>query len=224
MVSLIAAIAITAGPATRPVEAATTSVAASQPRHDQVFRLLQMNMCMSGRVAAGPCFNKIDDAAAKRRTIIHEIEKFHPAAVTINEGCSKDLDDVAARLHWQVRYQETADGRPCTEGRGNSVNAILAKDFSSKFVKQGYFKGSDTRSYICSGIDHIVVCTAHLKAGLHKRSVNIRNHQCRQLRRILHTRKHPAVFAKLRRDCFQHSCTFFKRGLPPCFECLIGGL
>lgn len=148
---------------------------------------------MSGRPSAGGCFNKVDDAAAKRHEIKHEVRIRHPTVVTINEGCSRDLERVAAHLGWQVRYQETANGRPCSDGRGNSVNAILARHFSSGYVTRGYFKGSKSRSYICSGVHRVTVCTAHLKSGLKARDVRQRDQQCRQLRSILNSRVHPTI-------------------------------
>ena len=83
--------------------------------------------------------------------------------------------------------------RPPRTGRApmdaaTASNAILAKRFSSEFQFAAYFSNSHIRSYLCTAVRHVVVCTAHLKPGGQRQTCETRNHQCRQLQpHLAHT-------------------------------------
>ena len=130
------------------------------------FTLLQMNLCLSG--LAG-CYAKaaypavVDEAAAR-------ISAAHPDAVTVNEGCRSDVERIARRTGYHLRFARVVYGGrllACAHpgGRGLFGNAVLTAapitrtdmhDFEAQ-------SGPERRRWLCAtaraGVD---VCTAHL--------------------------------------------------------------
>ena len=141
---------------------AATAPALSGPR----YTLMQMNLCLSGFAR---CYGKVahpagvEEAAARIRAV-------HPDAVTLNETCRRDVEQIARRTGYHLRFTAvTSSGRPlrCVRpgGRGRFGDAVLTKadienTESHDFEAQA---GTEWRRWLCvttrAGVD---VCTAHL--------------------------------------------------------------
>ena len=142
------------------------SRAAATSRVPGRFTLLQMNLCLSG--LAG-CYGKVaypagvDDAIAR-------IRDTRPDAVTFNEACRGDVERIARRTGYHVRFSTViyrGERLRCIHpgGRGLFGDAVLtaaavAGSESRAFTAQA---GIERRRWLCvttrAGVD---VCTAHL--------------------------------------------------------------
>jgi len=215
---------------------------------DATFRVYQMNMCGWGSKyysfdAHGDkvhsCFpnseiSKADrnctrpacrteeraEAGRKRQSMIAQVKRWKPAAVTVNEACRQDVLDVAKATGYVERSFGVGAGtrpstqhRQCSEDRGPAVNAVLAKDFQGDKEAYGYFEAkpvpgnpySHTRSYVCALVKHegtgtdgvTRVCTGHLALSSPANAGRLQKQQCGTVQRILRSPKggYPSVFA-----------------------------
>jgi endonuclease/exonuclease/phosphatase family metal-dependent hydrolase len=129
------------------------------------YTLMQMNLCLSGRAecygrAAYPAV--VDEAVARIRAA-------RPDAVTLNEGCRRDVARIARRTGYHMRFTRVIYGGrrlPCVRPRGRGLfgNAVLteaaigsttARDFRAQ-------AGPERRRWLCVTTRPIDVCTAHL--------------------------------------------------------------
>jgi endonuclease/exonuclease/phosphatase family metal-dependent hydrolase len=162
--------------------------AAATSRVPARFTLLQMNLCLSG--LAG-CFEKVaypagvDDAVARIRAA-------HPDAVTFNEACRGDVDRIARRTGYHVRFSTVVyRGRrlPCIHpgGRGLFGDAVLTAAAVTGSESRAFRaqEGIERRRWLCvttrAGLD---VCTAHLN-GRTPAEVAGNDAQCAELARLL---------------------------------------
>jgi endonuclease/exonuclease/phosphatase family metal-dependent hydrolase len=137
------------------------------------YTLMQTNLCLSG--FAG-CYGKVAYPAGVDAAVAR-IREAHPDAVTVNEACRRDVDEISRRTGYHLRFAAvTSSGDPiaCVRpgGRGRFGVAVLTKAAIAStdgdvFEAQA---GSEWRRWLCVatrvGVD---VCTAHLairsKAG-----------------------------------------------------------
>lgn len=226
------AVAAAAGPGTAGTASTGTVSPAAAP---SAFRAYQMNMCMwgaqyyvkDGDTGADTCYpdpyvSKDSDgtlhygsgytaaeqeiASEKDQSIVDQIEKFTPDAVTVNEACKNDMESVvtalrAAGYSYTFLSYETGRGsgsqaRQCSVGRGDSVNAIIAHGFVSGSKQAGYFEADGYRSWVCAQVTSGVrVCTAHLSlasedwGGYYHQPI-----ECAELRDSLASAGGPTVF------------------------------
>jgi len=130
------------------------------------YALMQMNLCLSGFAR---CYGKVaypagvDDAVTRIRAA-------RPDAVTLNEGCERDVAGIARRTGYHLRFAAvTVAGKSlrCVRpgGRGRYGNAVLtkapiARADSHDFEAQA---GAEFRRWLCVTTKGAVdVCTAHL--------------------------------------------------------------
>lgn len=183
---------------------ATATAAAPTPAGTQPgdagppYSLLQMNLCLSGYAGcyAGTQYPKIVDEVVAR------IRANDVNAVTLNEACSGDVADIAARTGYHVRFSTViyrGAPLPCkTPGdRGVFGNAVLTKEAirASQDAPFPVFSGVEQRRRLCvttaRGVD---VCTSHLSTdGEAPGSAN--SAQCAELARVLADRGRPTLFA-----------------------------
>ena len=157
--------------------------------HGAPYTLLQMNLCLSG--LAG-CYGRtaypavVDEAVAT-------IEAQDPEAVTLNEACSGDVDEIAARTGYAVRFATViyrGAPLPCVkpEGRGVFGNAVLTKEHIVSSRDQAFTAqaGVEERRWVCATTARrVTVCATHLstRGGDAARAAN--DAQCRELGEVL---------------------------------------
>ncbi|GGI99323.1 endonuclease/exonuclease/phosphatase family protein [Streptomyces brasiliensis] len=182
------------------------AVAATATRSDEArsqdahppYSLLQMNVCSSGYAGcyAGTEYPKIVDE------VVDRIQADDVNAVTLNEACSGDVADVAARTGYHYRFATViyrGAPLPCKspDGRGEFGNAVLTKEAirASEDASYSVFSGVEQRRWICvttaRGLD---VCTSHLSTdGEAPGTTN--SVQCAELAQVLASRHRPTLFA-----------------------------
>ncbi|MFE8977747.1 endonuclease/exonuclease/phosphatase family protein [Streptomyces cyaneofuscatus] len=192
----LALFALPAGATTSP--AALTPAATHKTGTQAPFTLLQMNLCLSGYAG---CYGKTQYPKILDETV-DRIKANQADAVTLNEACSKDVDQIAKSTGYHSRFATVIyDGAPLacksSTGRGVYGNAVLTKDEirSSKDAPFSTFNGVEERRWLCvttgRGMD---VCTSHLSTG--GEAVNSTNSlQCAELAKVLADRGRPTVFA-----------------------------
>jgi endonuclease/exonuclease/phosphatase family metal-dependent hydrolase len=148
---------------------------------------MQMNLCLSG--LAG-CYGKVAYPAAVEETV-SRIRQVRPDAVTLNETCRRDVEEIARRSGYHLRFTRIFYlGAPllCAQpgGRGLFGDAVLAKapieghenhDFEAQ-------AGLERRRWLCITARDIDVCTAHLNT---RTAVEIEGNdaQCEELAALL---------------------------------------
>jgi len=146
---------------------ASTPSSGEAPRRQ--YSLLQMNLCLSGMA---DCFDdtrypKVVDEA------VEVIEATEPSAVSFNEACSADMDRIAQRTRYHVRFAPVLfHGRPlsCTNpsGRGVFGNAVMTTEPIEQSTERAFAAqvgGQEHRGWICvETIREVSVCTTHLSA------------------------------------------------------------
>ncbi|HCA85030.1 MAG TPA: hypothetical protein DEQ61_05790 [Streptomyces sp.] len=156
-----------------------------------------MNLCLSGYAGcyAGTQYPGVVDEAVAR------IQGSDVNAVTLNEACSGDVADIAARTGYHARFATVVHRGaplPCKSphGRGGFGNAVLTKEEirASEDAPFSVFSGVEQRRWLCvttmRGVD---VCTTHLSTdGEAAGSAN--SAQCAELAQVLATRGRPTVF------------------------------
>lgn len=175
--------------------AAAEKSSPEQPRPP--YSLLQMNLCLSGYAGCydGTQYPKIVDEAVAR------IQGNDVNAVTLNEACSGDVADIAARTGYHVRFATVVyrgAPLPCKtpDGRGVFGNAVLTKEEiqGSEDAPFSVFSGAEERRWLCvTTVRGLDVCTSHLSTdGEAADSAN--SAQCAELAQVLATRGRPTVF------------------------------
>ncbi|MFI6086065.1 endonuclease/exonuclease/phosphatase family protein [Streptomyces sp. NPDC051217] len=179
--------------------AAAPAAKETHPDHGRgPYSLLQMNLCLSGYAGcySGTEYPKIVDETVAR------IQANRVNAVTLNEACSEDVAQIAARTGYHFRFATVIyNGAPLScktpEGRGVFGNAVLTKEAikASQDAPFSVFSGVEQRRWLCvttaRGLD---VCTSHLSTdGEAPGSAN--SVQCAELSQVLATRGRPTVFA-----------------------------
>jgi endonuclease/exonuclease/phosphatase family metal-dependent hydrolase len=160
-------------------------------RGGSTYTLMQMNLCLSG--FAG-CYGKVAYPAGVEEAVAR-IRDAHPDAVTVNEACRDDVERIARRTGYRLRFSTvTSSGEPfaCVRpgGRGVFGDAVLTKAAvestdSHNFVAQA---GTEWRRWLCvttrAGVD---VCTAHLATRSTGASAD-NDAQCAELAAVLERR------------------------------------
>ncbi|MFD7444409.1 endonuclease/exonuclease/phosphatase family protein [Streptomyces sp. NPDC059909] len=169
----------------------------SQDAHPP-YSLLQMNVCSSG--VAG-CYARTEYPKIVDE-VVDRIRANDVNAVTLNEACSGDVADIAARTGYHYRFATViyrGAPLPCKspDGRGVFGNAVLTKEEirASEDAPYSVFSGVEQRRWICvttaRGLD---VCTSHLSTdGEAPGTTN--SIQCAELTQVLASRGRPTLFA-----------------------------
>ena len=130
------------------------------------YTLMQMNLCLSGFAA---CYGKVAYPAGVVEAVARILHA-HPDAVTLNETCRGDVDQIARRTGYHVRFSTvTSSGEPlpCVRpgGRGFFGDAVLTKA-AIESTDSHEFEGQDGvewRRWLCVTTRvRVDVCTAHL--------------------------------------------------------------
>jgi endonuclease/exonuclease/phosphatase family metal-dependent hydrolase len=169
-----------------------------EPRRGAPYTMLQMNLCLSG--VAG-CFGRtaypavVDEAVAA-------IEEQDAEAVSLNEACSGDADEVARRTGYDVRFAPViyrGAELPCVkpEGRGVFGNAVLTKEHivESRDAAFAAQSGVEERRWICvTTARRVTACSSHLstRGTVEARAAN--DAQCSELATVLRSQEGAVVF------------------------------
>ena len=163
--------------------------AARRPAAGAPYTMLQMNLCLSG--LAG-CFSRtaypavVDEAVAA--IVAQDAE-----AVSLNEACSGDAADIAARTGYQLRFASViyrGAELPCVkpEGRGVFGNAVLTKEriVSSEDDAFAVQSGVEERRWICATtVRDVTACSAHLSTRGTVDAQAANDAQCAELASVL---------------------------------------
>jgi endonuclease/exonuclease/phosphatase family metal-dependent hydrolase len=144
----------------------TPAPAAVPPAGSSTYTLMQMNLCLSG--LAG-CYGKVAYPAVVEEAVAR-IREAHPAAVTLNEVCRRDVARIARRTGYHPRFSRVIYGgrrlrcvRP--GGRGLFGNAVLTEAAIERTDYRDFKAqaGPERRRWLCvtTRVD-VDVCTAHL--------------------------------------------------------------
>ena len=138
----------------------------SRPAAGPTFTVMQMNLCLSG--LAG-CYEKVAYPAAVDEAVAR-IREAHPDAVTVNETCRTDVERIARRTGYHLRFTRVIyrgellrcvrPGRRGLFGDAVLTAAAIQSAQAEDFATQA---GLERRRWLCvttrAGVD---VCTAHL--------------------------------------------------------------
>jgi endonuclease/exonuclease/phosphatase family metal-dependent hydrolase len=138
----------------------------SSPRGGSLFTLMQMNLCLSG--LAG-CYRTVAYPAVVEEAVAR-IRDANPDAVTLNETCRADVERIARRTGYHLRFTRVIYGGEllrCARpgGRGLFGDAVLTKAAILRTDQHDFAAqaGPERRRWLCvttrAGVD---VCTAHL--------------------------------------------------------------
>jgi len=125
-----------------------------------------MNLCLSG--LAG-CYRKVAYPAAVEEAV-DRISEARPDAVTLNEACRGDVEQIARRTGYDVRFSQVlyrGERVGCVRpgGRGLFGDAVLT-DAAVRSAESRDFEaqaGPERRRWLCvTTRDGVDVCTAHL--------------------------------------------------------------
>src|SRR3954451_16248053 len=151
------------------------------------YTMLQMNLCLSG---FGGCNGKstypavVDEAVARMRAA-------RPDAVTLNETCRRDVERIARRTGYRMRFSRVIYGGellPCVRpgGRGLFGDAVLTKAAIERADNHDFTgqAGPERRRCLCVATRGVDVCTAHLNtlSGVEAAGNEA---QCAELRSLL---------------------------------------
>jgi len=152
------------------------------------YTMLQMNLCLSG---FGGCNGKstypavVDEAVARIRAA-------RPDAVTLNETCRRDVERIARRTGYRMRFSRVIYGGellPCVRpgGRGLFGDAVLTKAAIERADNHDFTgqAGPERRRWLCvTTRGGVAVCTAHLNT-LSAVEAAGNDAQCAELRSVL---------------------------------------
>jgi endonuclease/exonuclease/phosphatase family metal-dependent hydrolase len=152
------------------------------------YALMQMNLCLSGRAG---CYGRVAYPAGVEDAVAR-IRQARPDAVTLNETCRGDVERIARRTAYHVRFTRVVYAGallPCISpgGRGLFGDAVLTRapvvrSETHDFTGQS---GPERRRWLCvttrGGID---VCTAHVNTRS-RVEVAGNDAQCAEIARIL---------------------------------------
>ncbi len=165
------------------------------PRHapGTVYTVLQMNLCLSGEA---DCYGRTAYPSVVEEASTQVMEQA-PSAVTLNEVCSVDAAEIAARTGYRLRFAAVRDrGAPirCSDpgGRGVFGLAVLTQDAISSSHNRAFAiqAGGEQRRWLCATtVRSITVCTAHLstRETIGQRVAN--DAECRELHDLLARRQ-----------------------------------
>ena len=159
------------------------------------YTLMQINLCLSG---LADCYRDRVDYPAALGEAVALIRRTHPDAVTVSEGCSGDVAQIARRTGYHARFSTVIyGGGPfrCIDpaGRGAFGDAVLTRAAIVQSVNRAFAAQTDIerRRWLCvktrAGIE---VCTAHLSTQSPE-EIGGNNGQCAELATIL-ARRPPA--------------------------------
>jgi endonuclease/exonuclease/phosphatase family metal-dependent hydrolase len=135
-------------------------------QESSTYTVMQTNLCLSGRAG---CYGKTAYPAVVEEAIAR-IRETRPDAVTVNEACRGDVERIARRTGYHLRFSRVVYAGEllrCVDpgGRGLFGNAVLT-DAAIERTDTRDFKGQsgpERRRWLCVttrvGVD---VCTAHL--------------------------------------------------------------
>lgn len=164
------------------------------------YSVLQMNLCLSGKAS---CFDRatypavVDDA-------VREVEDQRPDAVTVNEGCRRDVAELARRTGMHLRFAPVlVGGQPlrCSDpvGRGVFGIAVLTRSRVGASESRAFADpaGAEERRWLCvTSYRHVSVCTAHLDVRSSPGARRANDRECTELARVLrwYDDRGPTVF------------------------------
>ncbi|MCX5401161.1 endonuclease/exonuclease/phosphatase family protein [Streptomyces sp. NBC_00102] len=167
-------------------------------RDDRAFSLLQMNVCSSGYAG---CYARTEYPKVLDE-VVERVQAHRVDAVTLNEACSADVAEIAARTGYRYRFATVIyRGAPLDcktpTGRGVFGNAVLTKDAIRAGEDAAYsaFSGVEERRWLCvTTARRVNVCTSHLSTdGEAADSTN--SVQCSELSAVLAARGRQTIFA-----------------------------
>ena len=130
------------------------------------YTLMQMNLCLSG--LAG-CYGKEDYPAVVEEAVA-TIGAARPNAVTLNEACRSDVERIARRTGYRLRFSRVIyRGEPlrCVRPRARGLfgDAVLTKAAVRSTDNRDFEAqaGIERRRWLCvTTADGVDVCTTHL--------------------------------------------------------------
>jgi endonuclease/exonuclease/phosphatase family metal-dependent hydrolase len=163
----------------------------NEPSGGSAYTLLQMNLCLSG--LAG-CYGKAAYPSGVEEAVAR-IRELHPDAVTLNETCRRDVERIARRTGYHLRFTRVIYGGErlrCVRpgARGLFGDAVLTRSAAERSEARDFEAqaGPERRRWLCvttgRGID---VCTAHLNT---RSAVEVAGNeaQCAELGALLERR------------------------------------
>jgi endonuclease/exonuclease/phosphatase family metal-dependent hydrolase len=156
----------TGGAVAREPSTTADGRAAVRPPAGSTYTLAQMNLCLSGMAG---CYGKVAYPAVLEDAVAR-IRAARPDAVTLNETCRRDVDLIARRTGYDLRFTRVIYGGEllrCVRpgGRGLFGDAVLTKAAIESTDKQDFRgqAGPERRRWLCvtTRVD-VDVCTAHL--------------------------------------------------------------
>ncbi|WP_380164942.1 endonuclease/exonuclease/phosphatase family protein [Jannaschia sp. R86511] len=170
------------------VPAASASVPVP-PTRPVEYSLLQLNLCLSG--LAG-CFEGTRYPSGVEEAI-EVIRAERPDAVTINEACSADVEQIAEQVGMEHRFSTVIYGGaplPCRNPgeRGVFGNAVLTSAGITSATDQAYEAqlGAEERRVLCVvTTDGVRTCTTHLSVAGTAAQAATNQAQCRELAAVL---------------------------------------
>lgn len=152
------------------------------------YTFAQMNLCLSGRAG---CFPQVEyPRGVGAATDL--MRDSGAAAVTLNEVCRSDAEEIAAELGYQMRFAAVSSYRlpdECIDpgGRGVYGIAVLTKATITASVERPYATQSDLeqRRWLCVTTDEVRVCTTHLEIRGRGRLDDVNDAQCAEFARVL---------------------------------------
>ena len=153
------------------------------------YVLVQMNLCLSGKADCFPGVRYplgVHEARAR-------IEGSHADAVTLNEVCEGDAEDLARSAGYHLRFAAVTDSGqplPCLSpgGRGVFGIAVLTKAPITSWSGDAYAVQDDVeeRHWICARTDDgVTVCTTHLDIRGSEETDAVNDAQCAEFTRVL---------------------------------------
>jgi endonuclease/exonuclease/phosphatase family metal-dependent hydrolase len=152
------------------------------------YTLLQMNLCLSG---FGGCNGRSTYPAVVDETVAR-IRQARPDAVTLNETCRGDIERIARRTGYRLRFSRViyaGEELRCVRpgGRGLFGDAVLTKAPIERTDNHDFEgqAGPERRRWLCvSTRARVDVCTAHLNtlSGVEAAGNDA---QCAELRSVL---------------------------------------
>ena len=176
---------------------ATALVAPPAAPLPRPYELVQLNLCLSGVADCAP--RTAYPAVLQEAEALLRAEQ--PAAVTVAEGCSGDVEALARATGYAAAFSVVrVGGAPleCTSpgGRGVFGGAVLVRG-EARAVEDAPFAaqaGAEQRRSLCAtGADGHRVCTAHLVPVRDLASLAANGAQCRELAAVL-ARGGPTAF------------------------------
>ena len=174
--------------------------------HATAYRLMQMNLCLSGRAGcyARTAYPAVVDEAVAR------IREARPEAVTLNEACRGDVARIARRTGYHLRFSRViyrGERLPCVRpgGRGLFGDAVLTKAAIQGTANHDFKvqAGIERRRWLCVTTGALDVCTAHLNTRSPV-EVGGNDAQCAELSALLARRARTTIFGgdvNRRRSC-----------------------